>query len=158
MEFTTIDLEKDRETALKFRREAFRESFGATDSFNEEDYLDWLQKKMNEHPEGIVFVRNNGRPIGQIDLSIREYRGRLIGYVHLFYLEEEWRDRGLGMQLFDYAMRFFHERDITEFHLRVAPGNERAVAFYKKYGMTEAGEELGGKVIRMTGSVDAWSL
>ncbi|WP_347860805.1 GNAT family N-acetyltransferase [Salimicrobium sp. PL1-032A] len=156
MEFKTIDLEMDKETALHFRRESFRESFGDEDSLDEGDYLDWLQKKINEYPSGVVFVMNGEETIGQIELSIRAHQGRIIGYVHLFYLKEEWR--GEGYWLFDYAMKFFHVRDITEFHLRVAPENKRAVAFYKKYGMTEAGEELGGKVIRMIGSVNAWTL
>ncbi|PBB06637.1 GNAT family N-acetyltransferase [Salimicrobium humidisoli] len=158
MEFTSIDVKKERDTVLRFRREVFQESFGSSDSMNEEDYLDWLQKKAEEFPDGMKLVKKKGETVGQLELSVREFKGRIIGYVHLFYLEKEWRDLGFGLNLYNYAMKFFRDKDITEFHLRVAPENRRAVAFYKKLGMKEAGEELNGKVIRMTGSVNTWNL
>ncbi|MET1249970.1 hypothetical protein ABWW58_14415 [Sporolactobacillus sp. STCC-11] len=45
--------------------------------------------------------------IGQSELSIREYEGKGIGYVHLFYLIAEKRGNGLGHEIQQYAMRFF---------------------------------------------------
>lgn len=41
-------------------------------------------------------VEENGRFIGQLELSIRKYEGRNIGYVHLYYLIPEKRGKGIG--------------------------------------------------------------
>lgn len=151
--FKPIDIENDRETLIKFRKDSFEVSFGDDVQFDREDYIQWLAQKQRLFPDGFVIVKENKQSIGQLELSIKEYGGQDIGYVHLYYLIPEKRNIGLGKALHDYAMEFFKKRHVKEYHLRVSPTNERALGFYLKSGMEKLGKEIDGKVIRMKGRV-----
>lgn len=151
MQFKQIDIEKDQKDIVKFRTDSFRVSFGDDSNFDETEYLAWLKEKIKAFPEGFVLVEKDGKHIGQLELSIREYEGKKIGYVHLYYLIPHMRGKEKGKALHHYARQFFEGHHVDEFHLRVAPSNASALAFYRKLGMKEAGLEVGGKVIRMIG-------
>ena len=84
---------------------------------------------------------------------MKEYEGKEIGYVNLYYLVAEKRGIGLGSLLHAYAIQFFKDHNVKEYHLRVSPTNEQAIAFYKKNGMQKLKVEMDGKVIRMAGKV-----
>lgn len=155
LQFKTIDLQKQSEQAIRFRKDSFKVSFGEADDFDEADYLQWLEEKIAAYPDGFVMVEEEGELVGQLELSIQEYSGKRIGYVNLYYLIPSKRGGGRGKALHAYATKFFLHRQVTEFHLRVAPGNDAARCFYQKIGMEEIGPEVGGKVIRMKGSLEA---
>lgn len=152
--FEQIDLKKDRETLIQFRKDSFIVSFGNAEGFDNEEYIDWLAEKKQLFPDGFVLAKERNLPIGQLELSVREYEGKDIGYVHLYYLIPDKRGTGLGRILHHYTLDFFKKSDIEEYHLRVAPNNEQAIRFYLKNGMEKLGEELDGKVIRMRGKVN----
>ncbi|MFZ3579216.1 GNAT family N-acetyltransferase [Virgibacillus sp. DJP39] len=150
MQFERIDIDKHRDEVVEFRKDSFRVSFGDTSDFgNEDDYLQWLEEKINDFPEGFVLVVDNEEYIGQLELTIREYQGKKIGYVNLYYLRPEKRGRGIGIELHNYAKQFFKTHKVSEYHLRVSPKNTSAIKFYRKIGMEEVGPEVEGKVIRM---------
>ncbi|WP_405098228.1 GNAT family N-acetyltransferase [Oceanobacillus sp. FSL H7-0719] len=152
MQFEKINVNQNREKLIKFRKDSFQVSFENTDDFGDESvYLNWLAEKTMLFPEGLVFVKEADKVIGQLELTIREFEGRKIGYVHLYYLIPDMRGEGRGSMLHQYAKSFFTKNKVNEFHLRVAPENHVAINFYKKIGMEEVGPELGGKVIRMRG-------
>ncbi|MCF3944726.1 GNAT family N-acetyltransferase [Oceanobacillus alkalisoli] len=155
LQFVNIDLdsEKHREIVTKFRRDSFEVSFGDGFDFDEEDYLHWLKEKIADYPKGFVLVKKNNNYVGQLELSVRQYEGKDIGYVHLYYLTSVERGKSIGQELHDYARQFFKANNIKEFHLRVSPTNIFAIKFYRKIGMNEIGPEVNGKVIRMKGSV-----
>jgi len=100
-----------------------------------------------------MLLIENGVPVGQLELSIKKYEERDIGYINLYYLIPEKRGSGLGAQLHNYAMDYFKNNNVYEYHLRVSPTNEQAIAFYRKNGMKEFKSEMDGKVIRMVGSI-----
>ncbi|WP_370642439.1 GNAT family N-acetyltransferase [Virgibacillus salidurans] len=155
LHFDKIDLIKDRDTVIRFRRDSFVISFGDDSGLGKEsEYLDWLEDKIAHFPAGFVLVKENDEPIGQLELSIREYEGENIGYVHLYYLTPKKRGSGVSRELHHYAMQFFKTRNVNEFHLRVATGNTNAIKFYIKNGMQKVGPELDGKVFRMKGIID----
>lgn len=154
MQFDPIQLPRERETVLTFRKDSFAVSFGTTENFGSEDkYLNWLENNIARFPKGFVLVRDSGKPIGQMELAIREYEGNAVGYVHLYYLVLEKRGMGIGSRLDDYARDFFREKGMSEFHLRVSPTNHQAMAFYQKNEMQTVGPEMDGKVIRMKGDL-----
>ncbi len=154
MQFEKINLKKNRETVIKFRKDSFQVSFGNMAGFDDEAvYLNWLAEKMSIFPDGFMAVKDAGKIIGQLELTIREYEGKKIGYVHLYYLIPNERGNGKGRMLHQYAAEFFEKNGVREYHLRVAPKNHAAIKFYKKIGMEEIGPELGGKVIRMKGEL-----
>lgn len=155
LQFINIDLnsEKHRKKVIEFRRDSFIASFGDDSDFDKEDYFRLLKEKIANYPDGFVLVKEDNKYIGQLELSIREYESKNIGYIHLYYLNKEERGKGKGQQLHEYAKQFFKNNNINEFHLRVSPTNTSAIKFYRKIGMNEIGPEVNGKVIRMQGFV-----
>ena len=115
--------------------------------------MDWLQQQSEKNPKGFVLVVDNKMPIGQLELTVKEYEGKEIGYVNLYYLIPEKRGMGLGSHLHEYAIRFFKNNNVSEYHLRVSPTNKTAIAFYKKNGMKQIKTEMDGKVLRMYGTI-----
>ncbi|WLR46363.1 GNAT family N-acetyltransferase [Halobacillus litoralis] len=153
VQFRAIDLEEDRQSIIDFRKDSFKVSFGNTEDFNAQVYLFYVLEKVEQYPDGFVMAEVGGEVIGQLELSVKIYKGRKIGYIHLFYLIPCKRGKGMGKVLHNYAVDFFKKRNLEEYHLRVAPDNLRARRFYEKTGMNSIGSELDGKVIRMKGSV-----
>ncbi|WP_101842544.1 GNAT family N-acetyltransferase [Halobacillus sp. Marseille-P3879] len=152
MIFEEIDIKKHRDTVVEFRKDSFYVSFGNTMGFGEEEeYLSWLDEKIKDFPEGFVLAKEDGKYIGQLELTIREYEGNKIGYVNLYYLTPEMRGQGKGKALHQYAKQFFKNNEVSEYHLRVSPSNNNAIKFYRSFGMDEVGTEVDGKVIRMKG-------
>lgn len=154
LQFRTIDPDKDVETVCRFRRDSFVVSFGEADEFNEDDYPHRLQEMIARFPDGFLLAEEEENPVGQMELSIREYEGKTIGYVNLYYLAPEYRGKGKGQELHGYVQRFFNRHETKEFHLRVSPANRAAIRFYHKIGMEEAGPEVVGKAIRMKGKLE----
>ncbi|MBE5965845.1 MAG: GNAT family N-acetyltransferase [Lachnospiraceae bacterium] len=154
MRFEPIDINKHRKYMVDFRRDSFRVSFGTDQGFgDDEEYIDWVYTKSREFPDGFVLIWENGTPIGQLELTIKEYSGKTIGYINLYYLIASKRGMGLGKKLHQYALEFFRKYDVSEYHLRVSPNNQYALAFYRKNGMKEIGPEFNGEVIRMKGTL-----
>ena len=110
-----------------------------------------MDQKIKEFPKGFVLIKEKDKYIGQLELTIRKYEGKTIGYVNLYYLTPEMRGKGKEKTLHNYAKQFFESHKVKEFHLRVSPENTAAVKFYHKIGMQEVGPEAEGKVIRMKG-------
>ncbi|WP_173915934.1 N-acetyltransferase [Halobacillus sp. Marseille-Q1614] len=83
MIFEEIDIKKHRDTVVQFRKDSFNVSFGNAMGFGEEgEYLSWLAEKIRDFPEGFVLAKEDGKYIGQLELTIREYEGNKIGYVN----------------------------------------------------------------------------
>lgn len=142
MKFRTIDIDKDRETIIAFRKDSYVVSFGTVDGFGDEDaYVKRIGERVARFPDGLVLIEEDGKMIGQIELQITTYEEQEIGYVNLFYLIPEYRSKGLGQYLIEYAEQFFRKYGVSEYHLRVEPTNKRAIRFYEKYGMTKLKEE-----------------
>lgn len=154
MEFIPINIDKHRDYILPFRKDSFIVSFGTDEGLgDEQDYLNWVHLQVQKNPKGFVLVVENEVPVGQLELTVKEYAGKEIGYVNLYYLVPEKRGIGLGSLLHAYAIQFFKEHGLNEYHLRVSPTNTHALTFYKRNGMKQIDIEFDGKVIRMAGSI-----
>ncbi|WP_121662130.1 GNAT family N-acetyltransferase [Metabacillus litoralis] len=154
MEFIPIDLNEHRDYVIQFRKDSFIVSFGSDDDFgSEEDYLDWLKQQSEKYPEGFVLAVENQQPIGQLELTLKEFDGKQIGYVNLYYLISGKRGKGYGTLLHNYALTFFKNNGVNEYHLRVSPTNHNAISFYIKNGMKKINTEMIGKVLRFSGNL-----
>ncbi|WP_028778761.1 GNAT family N-acetyltransferase [Shimazuella kribbensis] len=153
-QFEKINSSEHKNLIIAFRRDSFRVSFGNDDNFGEDkEYVEWVQKCSECYPEGFVLVKHLNQYVGQLELQIMKYKDEDIGYVNLYYLIPSYRGKGYGKYLDEYAMKFFNSKGVKEYHLRVSPMNQQAIAFYKKNGMKEVGLEVDGKVVRMKGTV-----
>lgn len=133
--FRPIDLSIDTETIIKYRKDSYKVSFGDESMFgNNDDYLNKINERLLRFPGGLVIVEKDGLPIGQIELQIKNIENKDVGYVNLFYLTPEYREKGYGLILIDYAERFFKKHKLKEYQLRVSTTNQRAISFYKKNG------------------------
>jgi ribosomal protein S18 acetylase RimI-like enzyme len=124
----------DRETIVHFRKDAHVISFGNDHDFDEDKYLQFIQKGSHSHPDGFIFVLHDGKPIGQMEMHFKEKDRQRYGFVNLFYLIPEYRGKGFSHHLDDYATRYFKENGCTHCLLRVEKNNQRAIRFYEKNG------------------------
>lgn len=149
--YRRIDLELDEELIVDHRLDSFKESFGHTNGFgNVKHYLSWVEEKSAQFPDGFVIVMYEGKVIGQLELQVQYDECRRIGYVNLYYLIPEYRDKGFGLYLKEYAEEFFRKHRCPEYQLRVSPTNKRAIHFYEKCGMVLLKEEMfDDPVLRM---------
>lgn len=154
MNLQKIDVDKHRNVIISFRRDSFKVSFGTDHDFDEDEYVRWVQDQSALFPDGFILLMEKGVPIGQLELTLKDYEGSKIGYVNLYYLIPERRGSGMGNKLHQYALQFFRTQGVSEYHLRVSPSNHQALGFYRRNGMTIMKKELGGKVIRMRGLVN----
>ncbi|MFX3674765.1 MAG: GNAT family N-acetyltransferase [Paenisporosarcina sp.] len=141
MFFRPIDVEKDKNIIIKFRKDTYVLSFGTEEGFDETAYMTRLRERVNKFPNGQVLLVEGDRPIGQIGLFITELEGSEIGYVNLYYLISEFRGKGIGKELINYAENFFRESNISEYHLRVSSTNQSAIRLYTNSGMEKVREE-----------------
>jgi GNAT superfamily N-acetyltransferase len=148
VDFRTIDVKKDRDTIVEFRKDSYLISFGSLERFGDENkYVERIAERAVKFPEGIVLIEENNNPIGQMELQIVSYEGTNIGYVNLYYLISEYRGKGYGKKLMDYSERFFRKHGMNEYHLRVSPNNHRAITFYVKSGMEKLQEEKDTHIV-----------
>ncbi|MED4920907.1 GNAT family N-acetyltransferase [Weizmannia sp. CD-2023] len=153
MDFIPIQVRQHLQYILPFRRDSFIVSFGTDANFNAREYLEWLEMQQVRFPEGFMLAIENGVPIGQLEVTRKDFEGKPIGYVNLYYLIPEKRGSGLGAELHAYAMSVFKKHQLEEYHLRVSPTNKQAISFYEKMGMKWLKPEMDGKVFRRAGKV-----
>jgi len=144
--FQRINVEKDHETLLKFRRDSFKVSLGTTDDVvSPNHYLAWMAFQTLFFPDGFLIMEHDGEPVGQLEVEIVTYMGKRIGYVDLFYLKPGYRGKGYGRLQIEQAEAFLKSQGVNEYHLRVSTTNKPALRFYEKNGFYLLAEEnIGG--------------
>lgn len=96
----------------------------------------------------------------RIDLLVAEQDGGLVAFAQLrqlpspcvaarspielqrFYVRQEWHGRGLAQELMAASVREAKERDADVLWLGVWERNPRAIAFYRRCGFAEVGEQV----------------
>ncbi len=68
-----------------------------------------------------------------------------VGKLDWLVVLEEFRGRGYGTALMDWAMAAFREAGIAQVELKVVAGNDAAVRLYEKYGF-----QLNAYILRRT--------
>lgn len=137
--YRLVDVEQDQDTIVEFFVDAGN---GEEDpDFHATEYLEFAKNKSEALPEGFLLVEVEGETIGELVLRILPYENRTIGYVSLIYLKPAYRGKGYSQAMFAHAEQLFHNKGVSEYHLRVSVINDRAISFYKKQGLTSVGEE-----------------
>ena len=95
-------------------------------------------------PESIMLLYEKDRFAGLIDLDTERGRHANYGWVSLFYLTEEYRGRGLGVQLLGRAVAKYRNLGRAAIRLHVADDNEMAKAFYRANEFEELSQAPGG--------------
>lgn len=140
--FRTIDIAGHADTAVAFRRDAYRVTTGSAERFDQvigrNAYLKWLEHRIRRSPMGQVHVWYNNVIIGQIEAR-QQRNSHECGLVNLYYLAPEWRNKGLGRALDTYVTAYFENIGVTSLSLNVSESNERAYRFYLSQGWVQCG-------------------
>jgi len=129
-----IDMERDWEMLASFHRDLFEISFGSTQEFSAERYRSLLADRLARWPEGQRLAIAGDEVAGQVELLMRAYEGRTVGFTSVLYLTPPYRGRGLGEELLRYAYHVFLRYGVDECHLHVTERNARALSFYERHG------------------------
>ena len=113
----------------------------------------------SENMNGAMYVaEENGHLVGFIQGVIIDHRPgqdvvfdavhepRKDGWIGLLYVEPEQRGSGIGRALMDEMKRYFQSKNCDTLRLKVLSGNQPAIAFYEKYGLTAREIEMVTKL------------
>ena len=145
LRFATIDLGRHAEVCLAFRRDMYACAFGTEAGLEEEmgpggtTYLSQLARRIEQLPEGNAHLWHEEAIVAQTEMSLLDEEAG-VGYVHLFYVAEGHRGRGLGRVLHQHAAAVFTARGMRLMRLSVGARNEAAIAFYRAAGWRRVGE------------------
>ena len=117
---------------------------------NLRDAHDYMQQMINdsENMNGAIYVaEENGQVIvdhqlGQDAVFDAVHAPRKDGWIGLLYVEPEQRGSGIGRALLDEMKRYFQSKNCDTLRLKVLSGNQHAIAFYEKYGLTARKVEM----------------
>ena len=110
-----------RETWLSLYGSEDKLQLGAVEAFAAVTRPEYCQNAfLLGEPAGVILMRRGGRIV-------------------FLALEEEMRGKRMGAQLLGQAVSQFRAEGCDRITLAVSPRNERALAFYKKYGFYETG-------------------
>jgi aminoglycoside 6'-N-acetyltransferase I len=128
------------------------------DVASQEDFNDWLDLAIQLWPDcsladlteiiqsprqaGFLIRTENKQVIGLMNLSLRydyvpDATQSPVGYVEGIYVKAEYRDRGVGAALIQYAEQWAHDRGCIELALDALLDNPASHKFYAKVGFRE---------------------
>jgi len=143
MHFDTINLERDIDTCIRFRRDSYFISFNTYEGFelSMRGYKSRMKDRIGYLPDGNCHLWDRDAIVGQTEMKFVEAPS--VGYVSLLYLIKDYRSKGLGKLLHDRAIKVFTELGKSSIKLSVSISNERALSFYAKHGWKNLGPRPG---------------
>ena len=101
-----------------------------------------FSKEMNEHGDNpdcrLAVAVDNGGLIGfcysYISSKPRYFKLEKFGFIGDLYVQDDYRERGIGRLLVDDALDFFKKRKISQIELLVAQKNVNTVKFWESIG------------------------
>ena len=128
---------------------------------NLRDAHGYMQRMIDdsENMNGAMYIaEENGQVIGFVQGVIIDHQPgrdavfdavhtpRKDGWIGLLYVEPEQRGSGVGRALLDEMKRYFQSKNCDTLRLKVLSGNQPAIAFYEKYGLTAREIEMVTKL------------
>lgn len=142
LRFEVMDLEKSGEKHMEYSRKAWRTIYGM-ELDNAEDYLEMAKGYASRHPRAVLEVYYGNEPAGMLEMDVEKGREDGAGHIAFCYLEEQCRNRSLGVQLIGEAISMYRGLGRDKLRLHVAGLNIGAIGFYEKYGFIKTGETEG---------------
>ena len=143
-----------REDDLPVLREILVDSFGGVsidegieERFGEINGRDWRWRKARHldddlrRPEAAIFVMEEGeRIVGFISTWIDREAG--IGQIPNLSIREEYRGRGGGRRLIEYALDHFRDRGVTHAKIETLAQNDIGRHLYPSVGFREVARQI----------------
>ena len=154
MEFEEVNLDKNLDLYLEFRRDTHFLSYESDNEFNVQECVNWFKSLKENNPTGFKHVLLNGEIIGLLEYKsgIKELNRELTGYINLIYLLPEYRGKKFGIELQNHVLSKFISDGCSFAYLRYLPKNVVAGSFYNKHGwkpegvLTERGQLMVKKL------------
>ena len=140
-----LDLRRDRAYYEACYADAWRFAHGDLRGFSPEPYVDAARLHQRSDPRAVLRFYDEAQSAGLLDLDPLRGRGAGYGWISFLYLEPAYRGRGCGIQLLARAYTFFRAQGRRAVRLFAAEDNETALAFYRREGFREIGEERSGQ-------------
>ena len=107
---------------------------------------DYLRPAMEAENSLVLVALDGGRAVGYSyslikepsDLNTRDKWG----CIHDMFVTSEYRNRGIGKQLYSEILRWFHSNGISRVELEVITQNIPAVSFWEKHGFIDQSRNL----------------
>ena len=142
--FRPLDLEREEDTYLSARAEAWRDIHGPDIPFHGTAYLaDARRCWARDRDRALVAAVLGDRLAGLLQLDLDRWAEEGVGYIPFVYMTPEFRRRGLGVQLIGQAVSTCRPLGRDRLRLRCAPENGVAQRFYQKYGFVKLDETTG---------------
>lgn len=102
----------------------------------------WMSRLTNTKTRTIgVFEENQLIGLGVLALNPRK-KMKHIGVLNSFYINEDYRKKGLAKKLLGYIEDLAKELGIVRINLSVMEENKQAIRFYEQSGFTKTGREI----------------
>lgn len=143
--YRPINWETEKELYLEARRDAWI-STHKDKVFLPEGFLSDAEKHLQQSPWGVTVAMQADHLAGIIQLDAARYSQDNAGYIPFYYMAPGPRGTHVAVQMLGHAVSYFRAMGRDKLRLRCAPYNDRAQHFYKKYGFSKVGEEMGSRV------------
>ncbi|MBR3555325.1 MAG: GNAT family N-acetyltransferase [Oscillospiraceae bacterium] len=127
-------------TYLRRYRETWIASHGTDLGFSD-IYLTKARASAQADPMTVLEVYAGETPCGMLELSPQKGAGEGAGHITLLFLEREFRDQGLGVQLLGQAVSYYRKLGRKFLRLHVSDTNIKALKFYENWGFHRADAE-----------------
>jgi GNAT superfamily N-acetyltransferase len=106
----------------------------------EEHFSETIQREQILNPFNKIFiVWNNLKPIGYAHLRMSEDSNNQRVKLVRFYVEQEWHSKGVAHLMMGACLDWSCKQGFREIWLGVWEKNNRAQAFYRKWGFNQTG-------------------
>ena len=138
-----IDPREHRDFYIECYRQSWLAAHGNLKGFNPETYYATAIEHYMDDPESIYMICNRDEAVGIVELDVKRGEHAGYGWISLLYLREDYRKRGLGIQLLGRAIMKYQIMGRKTLRLHVSDDNAAALAFYKKFGFKMLSTEPG---------------
>lgn len=131
--------------------DAWHFAHGTLEGFSPETYLAAAEIHHREDEGCVLRLLDGEQTAGLLDLDPQRGARAGYGWISLLYLKEDFRSKGLGVQLLGRALMYFRQRGRSAVRLQAAEDNTAALRFYEKHGFRRLTSENGrfGKLYLM---------
>ena len=139
-----LDAKADRDYYNACYADAWQTAHGSLEGYAPRVYFDAALRHLEADPQAVLRLYHGDTPVGLVDLDTRRGAHAGYGWVSLFYLCPEYRNRGYGVQLLARAIFRYRALGRRALRLHVAEENAPALAFYRREGFRQLSAEGDG--------------
>lgn len=143
--------EADRAALLAFARQKYESAYGSADGLDQARYLSDTDAMLQVDKRAVTFGIIEEQPVALVRLNTLDHSAPDTGMVGSFVIDVAYQGCGLSQQIIGQAISVYRALGKEFLCAYVAEHNDRARAFYAKFGFTQQGEMENalGKHLRM---------